>query len=368
MKNKDIDIPAETKDKIQKLVDDALYNYDLPGLCVGIQKDGGCPLVVNSGYSNYQEKKPLTNNNIFHMASITKLFTGTAVLKLAKEGLFSLDQPLLSILPWFSMKGDQITGEEYLTISPRQILSHTAGLPDVTDYHWELEEKDDDALFRYCTSQDVKNRTLLWSPRENKFSYSNIGYELLGMVVQETSGLSFEDYVANNFFAPLQMNESTLRTYERTPDCSLKINDLEAVGLVVPYEKDQDNHTVSVGNFPYHRGHGPSSTLTAPMADVLKRGQAFFDPHSVIRGAWGDEDPWKAISPIPNSQEFIGLSWFIREENGLFFYGHEGSDDGFRSSFWICPQEKLTIVVCANLSRAPVKKINKKVFNILENQ
>ena len=140
MKNGDTNIPAHINDKIQKLVDDALYNYDLPGLSVGIQKDEGGPLVINSGYSNYQEKKPLTTSNIFHMASITKLLTGTAILKLAKEGLFSLDQPLLSILPWFSMKGDPITGEEYLTITPRQILSHTAGLPDVTDYHWELKE------------------------------------------------------------------------------------------------------------------------------------------------------------------------------------------------------------------------------------
>lgn len=368
MKYLDTNITSQTKDRVQKLVDDALYNYDLPGLSVGIQKDKEGPLVINSGYSNFHEKTLLTTRDIFHMASITKLLTGSAVLKLAKEGLFSLDQPLPSILPWFSMKGDPINGEEYLNITLRQILSHTAGLPDVTDYHWELEEKDDDALFRYCTSQDVKNRTLLWSPKENKFSYSNIGYELLGMVVEETSGLSFEDYVANNFFAPLQMNESTLRTYERTPNCSLKIDDLEAAGLVVPYEKDKDNHTVRVKNFPYHRGHGPSSTLTAPMADVLKWGQAFFDPHPVIKETWGNEDPWKAISPIPNSQEFIGLSWFIREENGLLFYGHEGSDDGFRSSLWVCPQEKLAIVVCANLSRAPVKKINKKVFDILQNQ
>lgn len=350
---------------IQKLLDDSLFNYDLPGLSLGIQKGNEEAIILSSGYSNFHEKKPLTSDHIFHMASITKLLTGYSVLKLAKEGLLSLDDTLLSLLPWFSMTVDKVTGDEFRTITPRQILSHTAGLPDVTDYHWELEEIGDDALFRYCTSEDVRNRTLLWSPLENKFSYSNIGYELLGMLIQEKSGLSFEEYVAQNFFIPLEMDESTLRTYERTPDHSLKIGDLENVGLVVPYEKDSDNHIVTVPNFPYHRGHGPSSTLTAPIADVLKWGQAFFEPSQVIMEATGNENPFKPISPIPNSREFIGLSWFIREENGLSFYGHEGSDDGFRSSLWVCPKEKITVVVCSNLSRSPVKKINRKVFDML---
>jgi len=350
---------------LQKLLQDALYNYDLPGLSVGIQKGEDAPMTFSAGYSNYEEKKLLDDSNIFHMASITKLFTASSILKLANEGYLSLDDSLISLLPYFSMKEDKITGEDYKTITPRQVLSHTAGLPDVTDYHWELEEKGDDALFSYCTSEDVQNRTLLWSPLENKFSYSNIGYELLGLLAQEISGLSFEDYVANNFFGPLNMNRSTLRTYERTPKCSLKFEDLEDVGVVVPYEKNKDNHIVRVPHFPYHRGHGPSSTLTAPLTDVLKWGQAFFQPSSIINDTLGDEDPWKVIAPIPNSQEHIGLSWFIREEDGLSFYGHEGSDDGFRSSFWICPEEKLAIVVCSNLSRAPVKKINRKVFESL---
>ena len=352
---------------LQELLQDALYNYDLPGLSVGIQKGEDAPMVFSAGYSNYGKKKLLDDNNIFHMASITKLFTGSSILKLANEGYLSLGDPLISLMPYFSMREDKITGGDYKTITLRQVLSHTAGLPDVTDYHWELEEKDEDALFRYCTSEDVQSRTLLWSPLENKFSYSNIGYELLGLLVQEVSGLSFDDYVANNFFGPLNMNRSTLKTYERTPKCSLKFEDLENVGVVVPYEKDKNNHIVRVPHFPYHRGHGPSSTLTAPLTDVLKWGQAFFQPSSIINDTLGDEDPWKAIAPITNSQEHIGLSWFIREEDGLSFYGHEGSDDGFRSSFWICPKEKLAVLVCSNLSKAPVKKINKRVYEILLN-
>lgn len=355
------------KGSLENLLKDDLYNFDLPGFSVGIQKAKEEPVVLCFGYSNYKEKKPLLESHVFHMASVSKLFTGSSILKLATEGTFSLDEPLISLLPWFSMKEDKNTGAAYKAITPRQILSHTAGLPDVTDYHWELEEKDDESLYRYCTSEDVTSRTLLWSPLENKFSYSNIGYELLGALIEEKSGLSFEDYVATNFFAPLQMNQSTLRTYERTPNHSLGIHELEEVGVVVPYEKDSDNHIVEVPHFPYHRGHGPSSTLTAPLVDLLRWGQAFTGSNSVIKNTLGNELPWNPIAPIPNSQEHIGLSWFIREEKGRLFYGHEGSDDGFRSSFWICPKEKITVVVCSNLSKAPVKKIDRKVFDFILN-
>lgn len=358
-------ITPTINEPLEVLLKEALYNYDLPGLSLGIQMGQNEPLIMSLGYSNYLEKIPLSSDHIFHMASITKLLTGSSVLKLANEGSFSLDDPLISLLPWFSMMEDENTGAIYKAITPRQILSHTAGLPDVTDYHWELAETDDSSLYRYCTSSDVKDRTLLWSPLANKFSYSNIGYELLGMLVQEKSGIPFEDYVANNFFKPLDMNHSTLKTYERAPNCSLKFQDLEKAGLVMPYEKDDENHTVLVPNFPYNRGHGPSSTLTSPMVDILKLGQAFNESPPIITEALGLECPWEAIAPIPHSQESIGLSWFIRREKGLFFYGHEGSDDGFRSSLWICPQKELTVAVCSNLSRAPVKKINKQVAQII---
>lgn len=352
---------------IHAFLKEALYNYDLPGLSVGIQSKDDEAIILSFGYSNYEKKTPLTKEHIFHMASITKLFTASSVLKLAKEGIVSLDAPLVSLLPYFSMKEDKNLGVSYKTITPRQILSHTAGLPDVRNYHWELKEKDDDSLYKYCTSKDVRDKTLLWSPLENRFSYSNIGYELLGLLVEEKSGLFFEEYVYNNFFKPLEMHQSTLKTYERTANYSLEINDLENVGMVIPYEKDTENHIVRVPNFPYHRGHGPSSTLTAPIIDILKWGQSFFGPSPIIKDAFGKEHPWEPIAPISQSTENIGLSWFIRKEKEDYFYGHEGSDDGFRSSFWICPKKELAVVVCSNLSKAPVKKINKKIFEILIN-
>jgi CubicO group peptidase (beta-lactamase class C family) len=76
----------------------------------------------------------------------------------------------------------------------------------------------------------------------------------------------------------------------------------------------------------------------------------------------------RAFTPyalVPNNGEHIGLSWFIREQRSFVLYGHEGTDDGFRASFWICPQLDVQITVMSNLSGAPVKKINKQLFELL---
>jgi CubicO group peptidase (beta-lactamase class C family) len=350
---------------LDKLLEEALYQYDLPGLSVGVQTKAGAPLIRTMGYSNYQTKSPLSPHHIFHMASISKLFTAAGVLRLASKGVLSLDTPLVDLLPWFTMLEDSLAGNGFRRITPRQVLSHTAGLPDVTDYQWEIAAKEDTALTDYCQSKDVTQRTLLWPPEENKFSYSNIGYELLGALIQHYGGLSFEDYMEKHFFSPLGMNHSTFKTFERAGDKTTNISSLEKSGVVIPHGKTPENQIVPEKHFPYNRGHGPSSTLTAPLGDVLLWAQSWITGHSLIREWIKKENPWAPIAVVPNNGEKMGLGWFIRQEGTLTFYGHEGSDDGFRSSLWLCPEKGWSILVCANITRAPVKRINKEIAQIL---
>ena len=86
--------------------------------------------------------------------------------------------------------------------------------------------------------------------------------------------------------------------------------------------------------------------------------------HGIMDAMWQD----KAI--VPDTGEKMGLGWFIREVAGpdgkiYTLMGHEGSDDGFRTSFWICPQEKIGIALLCNLTDAPLKKLSNKLFKML---
>ncbi|HYE68459.1 MAG TPA: serine hydrolase domain-containing protein [Anaerovoracaceae bacterium] len=349
------------KEKLDEFINKALVNYDLPGLAVGIRigeesGDRSSGLIYNNavGYKDFVDKKPLLPEHIFHMASVTKLFVGTSILQLWERGLLEVDGHLTDYLPWFEMKD-----ERYHEITIRQLLSHTSGMPDVKDYEWDKPEIDEGALERYIRSSEVKDAYLLWAPAEVRFSYSNIGYEILGAVIATVSGMTFEDYVRRNIFEPLDMKHSTLLSYER----GIYGENGQDEDLCTPHEKDEEKNIIRSEHFPYNRAHGPSSTLTSNVLDLGKWAEAHLKHRLLKKETY--EFAWNKQALVPNNGEFICLSWFRREQNGFVLYGHEGTDDGFRASFWLCPELELSISVCANISGSPVKKINKQIFDLL---
>jgi CubicO group peptidase (beta-lactamase class C family) len=333
---------------LQEIVEKSLFYYDLPGLSVRVDL-GDDVFSAAVGYQDFAEKRPLTTDHIFHMGSVTKLLVGTSILLLAEDGRLGLEDKVSGILPWFSM-----ADPAYARITLSQLLSHTSGMPDVTDYHWEMPETDDDALVRYVRSQEVTGARLLWAPEEGRFAYSNMAYEVLGTVIAEVSGLTFEDFVQTRIFDPLSMNDSSLLTFQRNADT-----------LCIPHLKDSENRIVAAPHFPYNRAHGPSSTLTSHPADLSKFAKANLS-RSLLRQETYDL-AWSRIALVPNNGEHVGLSWFRREQKSSLLYGHEGTDDGFRASFWICPEQMLHITVCTNLSGAPTKKICKQIFDHIVN-
>jgi CubicO group peptidase (beta-lactamase class C family) len=332
--------------KLDKFLKEAFLHYNLPGLAVHAAIEREDYFFVH-GLKNAVTGSTLNPDHIFHLASITKLFTGTSILMLCEEGLLDLDEYLTTYLPGFSM-----ADERYKTITLRNMLAHTSGLGDVKNYNWENPEIDHDALNRYTFSSEISNSHLLWSPEEGKYSYSNIAYNILGSVVESVTNLSFEEYISLNIFGPLNMIDSDLFTYRQ-----------DMKRLCSPHRKINDNRFSIIAHFPYNRVHSPSSTLTSTLKDMSKWARAVMEYK--ILSPKVREEAWRPHSIVPDNNENICLSWFKREQNNCTLYGHEGSDDGFRSSFWICPSLSISILVCANLSGAPVKRINRQIFDFL---
>lgn len=350
------------REQLNGFLEKALVNYDLPGLAAGIRigensrnPNAGLAYGNAVGYRDFIERKALLPGDIFHMASVTKLFVGTSILQLWERGLLQLDGRLIDYVPWFQMQDAR-----YQDITIRQLLNHTSGMPDVKDYCWDKPETDEGALERYVRSSEVTDSYLFWAPQEGRFSYSNIAYEILGVVIAGVSGMSFEDYVRLNLFEPLDMKDSTLLSYERG---IYGRKDLQDENLCTPHEKNGEKKIVRSDYFPYNRAHGPSSTLTSNIFDLEKWAKAHLERRILKRETY--DILWEKQALVPNNGEFICLSWFRREQNGYVLYGHEGNDDGFRASFWICPELDLSITVCSNISGAPVKKINKQIFDLL---
>ena len=351
-------------EKCSDFLDEVMNLNDLPGLAVGVSF-GSAEFIGVRGYRDFEKRDPLSEDTIFHCASVSKLFTSSAIMRLVEAGALNLNDRLCDVLPDLRIR-DERAGDIRLI----DMLTHTSGLGDVDDYRWYDFETDDDSLRRYVyESDEVINQPMLWNPVEGRFRYSNIAYEILGQIVSEYSDrmpdaksrLSFEDFIARYLLEPAGMRSSTMKTFERTGAPDFRNN----AHMALPHEKKPDRSIGPVEFYPYTRQHAPSSTLTSNVSDLLRWGRANMNAET-RRTAWSE------YATVPNNGEKMGIGWFMREQTAFAanerpqvyrLCGHEGTDDGFRASFWICPELEIVTVVLSNLSGAPVKKINKKLFD-----
>ncbi|MDO4545438.1 MAG: serine hydrolase domain-containing protein [Bacillota bacterium] len=349
----------------EDFLDRSMELYDVPGLVIGVRwgdghKTGpGDALTFTGarGYKNYMTKDPLQADHIFHCGSVSKLFTSMGIMKLVEEGKLDLQERLVDLLPYLS-----IADRRCENIRLHHMLTHTSGMGDVEDYHWDEPRIDEQALKDYALSEEVRETPMLWAPGEGGFRYSNMAYELLGLIIAERSGKSYEDFMMEHFLKPAGMKNSTFLTFERTGG-SLAPEVIDRTNMAMPHVKAADRSIVLEPHYPYNRQHGPSSTLTSDVYDLMKWANFNIKKRAVDPALY--EEIWHQHATVPNNGEGMGLGWFMRQQEGYEFLGHEGTDDGFRASFWFCRQLDLAIIVLSNMTKAPVKKLNKGLCEAL---
>ncbi|MGI8638781.1 MAG: serine hydrolase domain-containing protein [Pyrinomonadaceae bacterium] len=328
--------------RLEPLIEKEVREKKLVGFAVGIVKNGKVIYAKGFGTAKLGDNKLITPQSLFHTASLTKPFVATAIMQLVERGKIDLDAPVIKYVPYFRLKDNR-----YTTITIRQMLSHTSGMPDVKgneDYNWDKPEYDAGALERYVRS--LNNLSLIAAPGE-KVEYSNIAYEVLGDVIAKASEMSFEDYVQKNILKPLGMKRSTLLV--RQTDANL---------LVSPHIRDKATGKTEVSKiFPYNRAHAPSSTLYSNIEDMnrwamanLNRGE--LNGRRILKASSYDL-LWKPVADVGEIPTFpsgmkVGLSWFIWNYNGHRMIEHRGGDVGFRSYIELAPDDSFSIVILSN--------------------
>jgi CubicO group peptidase (beta-lactamase class C family) len=313
---------------------------DSPGLAVGVVKDQEIIYAKGFGVMNRRTKEEVTERTLFHMASVTKPFVPTSIVQLLEQEQLSLDDRIVDYIPYFEMKD-----ERYANLTIHQFLTHSSGMPDVEDYHWDDPEYDEGALERFVRS--LADQELLFEPGE-KFTYSNMAFEVLGALIAKVSGQSFADYVKEHILLPLGMNDSTILIREADPG-------LLANGHV----KGWLGRTRVTKHYAYNRRHGPSSCLYSSVVDMSRWAIANMNSGELggrrILDASSYELLWTpALEGVRMADEnrpvHIGLSWFITEIEGYRVICHGGTDTGYRTNFVMYPDEGLAVVVLSNYS------------------
>ena len=196
------DISTYLDDRIPELMD--LYN--IPGASIDLIQDGEVTWSEGYGYQDLEEGKPVTSDTLFRAESITKSVTAWGMMSLVEQGYIELDDPLEKHLTTWQLPETEYA-EEAVTIS--QLLSHSSGITGGTDY--ELPGTERPPLEEVLAGEHSLHRTKLVREPGSSFEYSNQGFILLELLVEDVTGKSYDRYIEELILEPLEMTNATFK-------------------------------------------------------------------------------------------------------------------------------------------------------------
>ena len=348
-----------TSQTLEAIVREFADQHRLPGLAAGVWRRDEVVLRMGLGNQDGPKSPPIDGETVFHLASVTKPFVATAVMQLVAEGKMCLDCPLQRYLPYFSMQGP---GADRITI--RQLLTHTAGTGDTSDFGWTSPEYDDGAIERYVRS--LASVRLVFAPGSD-WRYSNRGFDVLADAIAKADGQPFELVIQRRILTPLGMRRSTLL-----------MSDIDSGRMALGHRRDGS----AVGYYPYNRRHAGSSTLHSTLDDMLvwvaaNLGRGAIDGRRILHAAAYEElwHPYRDIRAViaeqvrragyvfPYDSLAIGLSWFLPVQDGRQLVYHSGSDPGFAANVLLSPSEQIGVVVLINASGADPRALSRSLLD-----
>ncbi|TPG04926.1 class A beta-lactamase-related serine hydrolase [Rhodanobacter glycinis] len=318
----------------------------------GVKKDGpGVVVLIRQGQTTIYERAegladvelnvPLSTDHVFRIASVTKVFTAALVVKLAKEGKLSLDDPLKKYLPSFP-------GAD--RISLRQLLNHTSGIADLTKNPTPGLMRTDSSTSALV--DDISKRPPDF-PAGSKWAYSNSGYILLAAVIEKVTGTSWHAAIDNQIIAPLGLRHT------RYDDDTAIIR-----GRIPGYSTSDAPPSVSRANFISMSVPSAAGALVSDAADLATTIRRL--AHGDVIGSEGYSQmvaPVRGVPGVSTARSYgLGLYvWTIRGEQAV---GHTGQIDGFASALAYLPKQDITIVVLANDDNFDAQTLMRRVIAV----
>jgi CubicO group peptidase (beta-lactamase class C family) len=319
----------------------------IPGISIAITL--GKEIIYNKafGVANIDTNEKLEPWHIFHVASVSKPFVATAVMQLVEREKINIDEPLATYLPYFEMNDVR-----FKSITVKQILNHTSGMPDVEDYGWGKGVSDDGAAERYTRS--LIDKKLLSTPGK-EYHYSNMAYDVMADLISKVSGLTFEEYVKENILEPLKMYDSSF-FYPEIKDSLRTSPHVNSPPTVSPI-------------YPYNRMHAPSSTLNSNVIELSHWAIA-----NIHKGCYRENKILKPTThemmttptfKMNRDNMSIGLGWRTYTYQGLVMVEHAGADLGYKSWITLIPEKQLGIIILSNTEEIDMFNARNTVRDLL---
>lgn len=359
---------SERVQSMAGIIDDHFKNHAMennyPSLVYGVLLDG--KLILHGQYGNIQEGIASDKSSAYRIASMSKSVTAVCIMQLRDAGKLRLDDPAHLYIP--TLKANTLLTKDAPAITIRHLLNHAAGFPE--DNPWgdrQLADTKDEL------TDLIKSGTHFSNVPGIAFEYSNLGFALLGQVVEKVSGKSLETYTKEKIFIPLGMSHTEWE-YTKVP----------AVTLAHGYRYEDNKHKKE--ELLHHGTYGAMGGLITSIEDFAKY-------VALHMSAWPSRSDvenkvlkrsslremhlpanFTGMSPsyrYPSGRSCgvvaaynFGLGW-LKDCEGRVYVGHSGGLPGFGSQWRILPEYGLGVISFANLTYAGTGGINLKVLDTI---
>lgn len=323
--------------EIDQIVRQEIDNPQGPGVAVAVVKDG--QLVHSEGYgmANLEWDCPIRPDTVFRLASITKQFTATAIMLLEQQGKLRLDDSLTTHLPGYPVHDR--------TITITQLLNHTSGIKSYTgldNFVKDLAKKDMAPSDLLASFQDLPPD---FEPGA-RFLYNNSGYHLLGLIIEKIAGTSYEQFIQQHIFQPLDMNHSYYMHNETIIPQRASGYDKTKEGY---RQADYINMMI-----PYAAG-----SLGSTVEDLVRWDAALHTERLLDRAT--QERMYTPVQLADGSTEPYGFGFGINSYEGHRLIHHGGGIFGFHTFIARFIDDKAMIAILANDPGIDVEKITRRI-------
>jgi CubicO group peptidase (beta-lactamase class C family) len=342
---------------MQRLVN----NGSPPGMSFVVVKDGRIVYSKGFGWADHPRKVPATPETVYHWWSCTKIPTAIAILQLQEMGKLQIDDPVSKYLPFFNV---QYPSTQSKAITIRNLLTHSSGLPEpgmriVSWIHHDgAPSVNQTELVQRVLPEYSK---LVFEPGDHS-EYTNLGYMVLGAIIEKVTGRAYEEYVKEHILDPLEMKHTAfLYTEAMGPHEACGSHPIFNIYTpLVPFIGMSYVREISGGHLWFKRVYNdqtPPTGLIGSATDAARLVAAYMsggqlDGRRILSResitVMTREGHTKGKDASPQSKRRQGIGWQVNAGNGRMFLQHEGGGLGFRTIIRLYPDENLGFVLFNN--------------------
>ncbi len=341
--------PVDTRGRVSRQYADPLRQFEefahkqmaldkTVGLTIGFVK-GDFVWVKAFGYADLENRVTARAESSYRLASVTKPMTAIAVMQLVEKGKINLDAEVQTYVPYFPKKPWPVT--------VRQVLGHLGGISHYKNLAQELHFKD-----HKSTRDSVavfENFDLVAEPG-TRYHYSSYGYNLLGAIIEAAAGMSYGDYMRQNIWQPLGMNDTRM-------DDPLEVIPNRVRGYQLIDGKVKNSEFVDISS----RFAAGGTRSTVP--DLLKFAQGVMSEK--LLSARSMNEATQSMSTREGRLTNYAMGWQTNPFNGRYMLLHSGGQNETRTLLYILPSRKMAIAVGINFEGANAGVYVDRLFQLL---